>query len=95
MEEKMIQRLSMAITFDDEKGLEPRVQAKARGLLAEHLLRIARDHDIPVVEDPEALQSLDFLEVGQSIPAPLFPLLVEVVSHVESLTKELAERSAE
>jgi flagellar biosynthesis protein len=50
----------------------PRLVAKGDGLLAERILALAREHGIPVEQDPDLLAALEPLQVDRVIPPELF-----------------------
>ena len=52
--------------------LAPRLVAKGEGLLAERILELARQHNIPIERDPDLLAALQPLQVDQLIPPELF-----------------------
>lgn len=52
--------------------LAPRLVAKGEGLLAERILDLARQHNIPIERDPDLLAALQPLQVDQLIPPELF-----------------------
>ena len=50
--------------------------------VAEEILRLARDHDIPLRRDPALTQALATLDVGRQIPPELFRAVAEVLAFV-------------
>nr|WP_320131272.1 EscU/YscU/HrcU family type III secretion system export apparatus switch protein [uncultured Holophaga sp.] len=50
----------------------PRLVAKGQGLLAERLLDVAREHHIPIEQDPDLLALLEPLDLNHLIPSELF-----------------------
>ena len=50
--------------------------------VAEAILRIARDHDIPLRSDPALAEALATLNAGERIPAELFQAVAEVLAFV-------------
>ena len=52
--------------------MAPRLVAKGEGLLAERILQLARQHNIPVERDPNLLAALEPLEVNRVLPPELF-----------------------
>ena len=46
--------------------------AKGEGLLADRILELARQHQIPVEHDPDLLAALQPLEVDRVLPPELF-----------------------
>jgi flagellar biosynthesis protein len=52
--------------------MAPRLVAKGEGLLAERILQLAREHNIPVERDPNLLAALEPLQVDRVLPPELF-----------------------
>jgi flagellar biosynthesis protein len=52
--------------------MAPRLVAKGEGLLAERILQLAREHNIPVERDPNLLAALAPLQVDRVLPPELF-----------------------
>jgi flagellar biosynthesis protein len=86
----ILQRCALALQLDEENGLAPKVTATARGHLVEQMLKIAEEHDIPIREDDYLAEGLQFLEVGQHVPEQFFPLLAELLFHVDHIAKKLS-----
>lgn len=62
------------------KGTAPRVTAKGSGELAEQIIALAREHQIPIQEDPELIQLLAQIELGDEIPELLYIAVAEVLA---------------
>jgi len=62
------------------KGTAPRVTAKGSGELAEQIIALAREHQIPLQEDPELIQLLAQIELGDEIPELLYIAVAEVLA---------------
>lgn len=75
-------QLAVALRYDLERESSPRVVAKGSGHVAERIIELAREHDIPIREDPDLVQSLAQLDLGQVIPAELYPAVAEVLAYV-------------
>lgn len=69
----------------DEGDSAPRIVAVGQGYVAEEIIRIARDHNIPLREDPALAGALASLEVGSTIPPQLFRAVAEVIAFVYRL----------
>ena len=50
--------------------------------VADEILRIARENDIPLRHDPALAGALATLDVGQTIPPELFRAVAEVLAFV-------------
>lgn len=80
----------------EEHMVAPVVVAKGLDVLAAKIKEIARDHDIPVVENRPLAQSLyKAVEVGDSIPAALYHAVAEVLVMVYKAQAELRAREAQ
>ena len=53
--------------------------------IAAEILRIARDHDIPLRQDPALAGALATLDVGGQIPPELFRAVAEVLAFVHQV----------
>ncbi len=66
----------------------PQVIAKGADLIAEKIREIAREHNIPIVENkPLARTIYKTLKLGQVVPRELFVAVAEVLSYVYKLKK--------
>ena len=74
---------AVALTFDRAVMPAPRVVALGRGLMARRIRAIARDHDVPIVENRSLAQALfRGTVVGDTIPAALFEAVAEVLAYL-------------
>lgn len=72
---------AVALRYDPEAGgAAPCVVATGRGAVAEEILRLAREHDVPLRQDPALADALSTLNVGMSIPPELFRAVAEVLA---------------
>jgi flagellar biosynthetic protein FlhB len=78
--------LALALKYEEDDMDAPQVVAKGQRLLAERIKEIARDHDIPVIENRELAQALyPTVEVGDFIPEQFYRAVAEVLSYVYRL----------
>jgi flagellar biosynthetic protein FlhB len=78
--------LAVALQFDAAKMVAPAVVAKGAGHIAERIKEIARNHQVPVVEDKPLAQALHkMVEVGEYIPVELYRTVAEVLAYVYRL----------
>lgn len=79
---------SVALKYDNSINSAPKVVAKGIDFLALKIRDIARDNDIPIIENPSLARSLyDQLEVEQEIPPEFYKALAEIFSYVFELNK--------
>ncbi|MGD8483695.1 MAG: EscU/YscU/HrcU family type III secretion system export apparatus switch protein [Thioalkalispiraceae bacterium] len=78
MSDKQLQPLAVALHYDGESA--PHVSAKGYGALAEEIINIARDHEIPLQENAEMVYLLSKLELGEEIPEALYIAVAEIIA---------------
>ena len=80
-------RRAVALRYDAEQDVAPRIVAKGRGYIAEQIIRAARDHNIPLVVDAEMSHLLEPLELDASIPSEFYLAVAEVLAFVYRLNE--------
>jgi flagellar biosynthesis protein len=79
MAEKKTRRAA-ALRYDRDESPAPRVVARGDGLLAERILAIAREHNIPIHQDPALVNVLAQLDLDEQIPPALYLAIAEVLA---------------
>lgn len=77
--------LAVAIRYDSKLMDSPVVVAKGADHLALKIREIAREHNVPLVENPPVARLLHKLDLGEHIPEDLFKAVAEILAHVYSL----------
>ncbi len=80
-------RLAVALRYDPLNGRAPVVVAKGSRRIAARIREIAREHDIPIVENKPLAQNLYNLELGDEIPAETYQAVAEILAYVYGLEK--------
>jgi flagellar biosynthetic protein FlhB len=79
--------IAVALKYDDNM-VAPRVIAKGADLIAEKIKELARQHNVPIVENkPLARTIFKTLKIGQMIPRELYTAVAEVLSYVFRLRR--------
>jgi len=82
---------AVALRYDHEKDTAPRIVASGRGALAENIVAVAKDNEVPLQEDKALVETLIAFEIGKEIPPELYQVVAEVLAFVQRLDKR--ERS--
>jgi flagellar biosynthesis protein len=77
-----------AIKYVHGKDDAPKLVAKGRGKVAEKIIEIAREHNIPVEEDKDLVEFLSMLDLYQEIPEELYKAVAEILAFVYSLSRK-------
>jgi flagellar biosynthesis protein len=76
---------AVALKYDAKKDKAPRVIAKGRGNIAEKIIDIAKEHDVPLYEDKNLIQILEALDLETEIPPDLYRAVAEVLAFIYRL----------
>jgi flagellar biosynthesis protein len=81
-------RRAAALRYRPEKDAAPRLTAKGSGAIAEKIIALAREHGIPIQEDPALIQVLAGLDLNQEIPPTVYLVVAEILAFVYSLSRK-------
>jgi len=82
--------LAVALQYDADKMRAPVVIAKGADYLAESIKKVAKENQIPVIENKPLAQSLyKLVEIDEEIPADLFNAVAEILTYVHKLTGKM------
>ena len=62
--------------------------ASGAGEIANRIIDLAKEHDIPIKEDPDLIEILSKVEVDQEIPPNLYKAVAEIFSFLYKITKK-------
>jgi len=82
--------IAVALKYD-ETMIAPRLIAKGADLVAEKIKAIAREKNIPIIENkPLARTIFKTLKLGQAIPKELYTAVAEVLAYVYRLRRKMS-----
>lgn len=70
--------VAIALLYDGENT--PRITAKGEGKLAEQIFLLAREHGIPLENDPQLAAILAQIPLGNEVPESLYRAIAEVIA---------------
>lgn len=79
---------AVAIKYKAVSQTAPTIAAKGAGLIAEKIIKIAKEHDIPIKEDADLVETLSQLDLDQEIPPELYAVIAEVLAWVYKVNSQ-------
>ncbi|AIZ33436.1 EscU/YscU/HrcU family type III secretion system export apparatus switch protein [Pseudomonas sp. K1(2024)] len=80
-------RQAIALSYDGEQA--PTLSAKGEDAVAEAILALAREHEVPIYENAELVGLLARLELGEQIPEALYLTIAEIIAFAWQLRGKL------
>jgi len=79
-------RLAVALKYDNSQMDAPMVVAKGSGPVAENIRRIARENDVPLVEDKQLARNLyRNVDIDNVVPMEYYQAVAELLAYVYRL----------
>ena len=78
-----------ALFYDGENA--PIISARGTGQLAEEIIALAQQHNIPLYENAELVELLSTLDIGDEIPRALFITIAEIIAFAYVLQDKTPE----
>ena len=73
---------AVALRYNPDQGETPKVVGTGQGTIAEQILELARQHDIPVHRDQDLVEILSRLDPGDDIPAETYLVVAEILAFI-------------
>ena len=78
---------AVALSYNAEKDVSPRVIAKGKGYVAQKILEHGEKADIPVYEDASLTEELTRLDLGENIPPELYEVVAQVLAFISNIDR--------
>jgi len=92
MEKQNLISKAVAILYDEKETQSPKVVASGKGVVAEKIIETAREAGIHIQEDPNLVELLSKVPVGNEIPVELYQTVAEVLSFVYQVNEKFKEK---
>ncbi len=86
------QKQAVALRYEPKKDPAPIVTAKGCGHLAEKILELAREHNIPIRQDKNLLQILSRLDLHREVPPEVYRVVAEILAFIYRLSNRNCSR---
>ncbi|MBU0675080.1 MAG: EscU/YscU/HrcU family type III secretion system export apparatus switch protein [Proteobacteria bacterium] len=85
MNEKPHAKKAVALRYDPDRDPAPVVLGKGVNLLADKIVELAKEHNIPIYEDSDLVEVLSRLDLSAEIPPSTYVVVAEILAFVYRL----------
>jgi flagellar biosynthesis protein len=78
-----------ALKYASRMDSAPRLVARGSGWMAEKIIQTARDHNIPLKEDPPLVEILSTLDLYREIPPVLYKAVAEILVFIYKMNNKV------
>jgi flagellar biosynthesis protein len=78
MKKKSAPREAVALVYDGDHA--PTLTAKGEGELAEQIVQLAMEYEVPIYENADLARMLARMELGDQIPEELYRTIAEIIA---------------
>jgi len=78
---------AVALQYERGKDNAPKVTAKGQGKLADKILALAREHNIPIHKDKALVNTLYHLDINTEIPEALYQTMAEILAFIYRMNR--------
>lgn len=82
---------AVAIHYDKDKDAAPRVTAKGKGYVADHIINLGKQYSVPVYQNKTLASMLMAVEVDKEIPPELYIAIAEILAYIYRLDQGLVK----
>lgn len=75
-------RRAAALKYEHGKQAAPQLIAKGDGELADKILEVAKEHSIPIHEDPALVEILSKMDLLEQIPPECYRVVAEILAFI-------------
>jgi flagellar biosynthesis protein len=69
---------AVALSYDSAINNSPKVVGKGSGKLADRIIDIAKQNNLPIKEDPNLIELLSKVELDKEVPSNMYKAVAEV-----------------
>ncbi len=89
MTKKDSQKKAAALQYNPETDNAPRLIAYGDGSIAEEIIKLAKENDIPLHQDQNLVQLFSNIKIGSEIPTEAYQAVAEILAFIYRLSKKL------
>jgi len=86
---------AVSLKYEPVKDSAPKITAKGQGVVADKIIALAKENNIPIHEDPDLVEILSKLDLEEEIPPTVYVLVAEILAFVYRMNERWPGRTAE
>ncbi len=88
-EESKKSKKAVALRYRPEADAAPKITAKGSGLVADKIIALAREHGIPIKDDPDLVEVLAKLDINEEVPPSVYVIVAELLAFVYGMNRSM------
>ncbi|MDA3833885.1 MAG: EscU/YscU/HrcU family type III secretion system export apparatus switch protein [Spirochaetales bacterium] len=88
MDKPVKRKKAAALRYQPGTDASPTMVGAGSGKIAEHILELAKKHNIPIHEDADLVEILAHLNPGDEIPPATYVVVAEILSFVYQVNEK-------
>lgn len=81
-----------ALRYSPESGNAPEIVALGKGEIAEKIIEKAKENNVPLYEDATLAHTLNYLRIGDEIPAELYDVVAQIMVFISQLDSSYEQK---
>ncbi len=77
-----------ALKYKPKENAAPKVVAKGSGWIADKILEVAKEHNVPLKQDSQLVEVLSAIDLNREIPPELYKAVAEILAFVYRMSKK-------
>lgn len=77
---------AVALDYDIDTDHAPKVIAKGSGELANNIIKIAKENEIPIKKDEDLVELLSAIDIDKEIPESMYKAVSEIFAFIYDMT---------
>lgn len=88
MEEERQEKKAVALRYNIEEDVAPKIIAVGKGAVAENIVKVAEENEIMIRQNDKLVKELIQFKVGTEIPPELYEIVAQILVFVETMDRE-------
>lgn len=89
------EKKAAALKYDVHKDSAPRVIAKGKGEVANNIIKIAKQNELPIKKDADLVELLTSIDIDKEVPDNMYKAVAEIFTYIYDLSKKSKEEFQE